>query len=75
MAVKPAKSRERSRSSERSSSSELQHRLLFEHNPLPMMVYERKTLRILAVSNAAVASYGYSRGGVSRDDAPGSHSS
>jgi PAS domain S-box-containing protein len=38
-----------------------QHRLLFEHNPLPMMVYERTTQQIVAVSNAAVATYGYSR--------------
>jgi PAS domain S-box-containing protein len=48
-------------SSDPSISSELQHRLLFEHNPLPMMVYERATLRVIAVSNAAVAGYGYSR--------------
>lgn len=48
-------------SSDRSLSSELQHRLLFEHNPLPMMVYERETLRVIAVSDAAVAGYGYSR--------------
>jgi two-component system, sensor histidine kinase len=41
--------------------SELQYRLLFEHNPQPMMAYDRETLRIVAVSNAAVASYGYSR--------------
>jgi PAS domain S-box-containing protein len=40
---------------------ELQHRLLFEHNPLPMMVYDRATQQIVAVSNAAVAAYGYSR--------------
>ena len=46
---------------EPAASSDLQHRLLFEHNPLPMMVYERSTMRILAVSNAAVAAYGYSR--------------
>jgi PAS domain S-box-containing protein len=42
-------------------SSELQHRLLFEHNPQPMLAYDRQTLRIVAVSNAAVAGYGYSR--------------
>jgi PAS domain S-box-containing protein len=48
-------------SSDRSLSSEVQHRLLFEHNPLPMMVYERETLRVIAVSDAAVAGYGYSR--------------
>jgi PAS domain S-box-containing protein len=42
-------------------TGELQHRLLFEHNPLPMMVYDRLTQQIVAVSNAAVATYGYSR--------------
>jgi PAS domain S-box-containing protein len=42
-------------------ASERQHRLLFEHNPHPMFAYERATLGIVAVSNAAVASYGYSR--------------
>ena len=39
----------------------LQHRLLFERNPQPMMVYERATDRILAVSDAAIAVYGYTR--------------
>jgi PAS domain-containing protein len=38
-----------------------QHRLLFEHNPQPILAYERATLWIIAVSDAAVASYGYSR--------------
>jgi two-component system sensor histidine kinase/response regulator len=47
--------------SEQHSPPELQHSLLFEHNPLPMMVYERDTYRILAVSHSAIASYGYSR--------------
>jgi PAS domain S-box-containing protein len=42
-------------------ASEEQHRLLFEHNPQPMLAYDRATLRIVAISNAAVASYGYSR--------------
>jgi PAS domain S-box-containing protein len=42
-------------------SREEQYRLLFEHNPQPMLAYDRTTLRIVAVSNAAVASYGYSR--------------
>jgi PAS domain S-box-containing protein len=42
-------------------ASELQHRLLFEHNPQPMLAYERDTLQLIAVSNAAVAAYGYSR--------------
>jgi PAS domain S-box-containing protein len=40
---------------------ELQHRLLFERNPQPMMVFERSTLRILAISDAAARAYGYAR--------------
>ncbi len=36
-------------------------RLLFENNPLPMFVVSREKLAILAVNNAAVAHYGYSR--------------
>lgn len=35
-------------------------RLLFENNPHPMLVYDRETLQILEVNNAAVAHYGYS---------------
>ena len=42
-------------------AGDIQHALLFEHNPLPMLVYDRATLRIVAVSNAALASYGYKR--------------
>ncbi|HVR08666.1 MAG TPA: EAL domain-containing protein [Thermoanaerobaculia bacterium] len=38
-----------------------QYRLLFEHNPLPMWVYDSETLRFLAVNEAAVRLYGYSR--------------
>ncbi|HEY1777890.1 MAG TPA: ATP-binding protein [Solirubrobacteraceae bacterium] len=41
--------------------SELQLALLFDHSPEPMWVYDRDSLRILAVSNAALAAYGYSR--------------
>jgi len=36
-------------------------RLLFDGNPIPMWVYDRDSLRILAVNNAAVDHYGYSR--------------
>jgi PAS domain S-box-containing protein len=36
-------------------------RLLFDNNPMPMWVFDRETLRFLAVNNAAVAQYGYSR--------------
>jgi PAS domain S-box-containing protein len=42
-------------------ASAREHRLLFEQNPQPMLAYDRETLAIVAVSNAAVASYGYSR--------------
>jgi diguanylate cyclase (GGDEF)-like protein/PAS domain S-box-containing protein len=36
-------------------------RLLFDGNPVPMLVIEADTLRFLAVNDAAVAHYGYSR--------------
>jgi len=38
-----------------------QYRLLFERNPLPMWVYDYETLRFLAVNQAAIHLYGYSR--------------
>ena len=41
--------------------SEKQYRLLFESNPQPMWVYDLETLRFLAVNDAAVSHYGYSR--------------
>ncbi len=40
---------------------EEEYRLLFEDNPLPMWVYEVKTLRFLAVNQAAIRHYGYAR--------------
>ena len=40
---------------------EEQHRLLFEHNPQPMLAYDCETLGIVAASNAVCVSYGYSR--------------
>ena len=36
-------------------------RLLFEGSPVPMWVSDRRSLRFLAVNDAAVARYGYSR--------------
>ncbi len=42
-------------------SSEHRYRELFESNPEPMWVYDDETLRFLAVNDAAVQSYGYSR--------------
>jgi len=41
--------------------SEAQYRLLFESNPHAMWVYDLDTRRFLAVNNAAVTHYGYSR--------------
>ena len=42
-------------------SSEARYRLLFEANPHPMWVYDVNSLRFLAVNDAAVLAYGYSR--------------
>ncbi|GAB4214247.1 MAG: hypothetical protein OHK0022_52490 [Roseiflexaceae bacterium] len=41
--------------------SEAHYRLMFEHNPLPMWVYDVETLRFLSVNVAACHHYGYSR--------------
>jgi PAS domain S-box-containing protein len=41
--------------------SEADYRQLFERIPLPMWVYDRKTLKFLAVNTAAVTHYGYAR--------------
>ena len=41
--------------------SEEQYRLLFQSNPHAMWVYDLETLRFLAVNDAAVEHYGYSR--------------
>jgi two-component system, cell cycle sensor histidine kinase and response regulator CckA len=43
------------------ANSEERYRLLFEANPLPMWVYDAKTLQFLAVNDAAVRHYGYTR--------------
>ncbi|MDQ6786415.1 MAG: PAS domain S-box protein [Acidobacteriota bacterium] len=42
-------------------NSEQQHRLLFESNPQPAYVYDLKTFAFLAVNEAMVSHYGYSR--------------
>lgn len=42
--------------------SEERYRQLFESNPQPMWVYDLETLAFLAVNEAAIAKYGYSRG-------------
>jgi diguanylate cyclase (GGDEF)-like protein/PAS domain S-box-containing protein len=38
-----------------------QYRLAFERNPQPMWVYDPDSLRLIAVNDAAIAHYGYSR--------------
>jgi len=40
--------------------SELQYRLLFNASPVPMWVFDRTTLRFLAVNESAIRHYGYS---------------
>ena len=41
--------------------AEEQYKILFESNPQPMFVYDMETLKFLAVNNAAVEKYGYSK--------------
>lgn len=43
------------------SASEASYRLLFDNNPRPMWVYDTTTLSFLAVNDAAIEKYGYSR--------------
>lgn len=42
-------------------AAERRYRLLFDSNPNPMWVFDVETLQFLAVNNAAVMRYGYSR--------------
>ena len=44
-----------------SALEEEQYKILFDSNPQPMLVYDLETLDILAVNNAAVEKYGYSK--------------
>src|SRR5438128_10446985 len=37
------------------------YRLLFEKNPQPMWVFDEETLQFMAVNEAAIQHYGYSR--------------
>ena len=52
---------ERKRAELRLQESAEQYRLLFDSNPHPMWVYEPDNLTFLAVNDAAVQMYGYSR--------------
>ena len=42
-------------------ASDAQYRGLFDRNPQPLWVYDKQTLRVLAVNDAACVSYGYTR--------------
>ncbi len=46
---------------EERNRAEDRYRSLFENNPLPVWVYDLATLRFLAVNDAALLKYGYSR--------------
>ena len=48
------------RADEALRESEQRYRELFESNPIPMWIYDVKTLEFLAVNDAAVEHYGYS---------------
>lgn len=46
---------------DRLQDSEEAYRYLFLHNPRPMWIYDRETLRFVEVNDAALAKYGYTR--------------
>jgi PAS domain S-box-containing protein len=52
---------ERKRAEELLQESEERHRKLFDNNPHPTWLFDRETLKFLAVNNAAVRNYGYSQ--------------
>jgi two-component system cell cycle sensor histidine kinase/response regulator CckA len=59
----PALQRAVKEAEERSArrQAEAQYQLLFDSNPHPMWVFDRETLAFLAVNDATVQQYGYSR--------------
>jgi diguanylate cyclase (GGDEF)-like protein/PAS domain S-box-containing protein len=56
----------RKRTQDALQASEERYRLLFDASPQPMWVYDLTTLHFLAVNQAALANYGYSREEFSR---------
>ncbi|HEX6161239.1 MAG TPA: EAL domain-containing protein, partial [Thermoanaerobaculia bacterium] len=53
---------ERKKAEQALRESEQRYRTLFDGNPLPMWLYDYDSLRFIAVNDAAVTHYGYSRG-------------
>ena len=51
---------DRKRADDMLRKSEVQYRLLFNSSPIPMWVFDRRTLRFLQVNEAAVQKYGFS---------------
>jgi PAS domain S-box-containing protein len=52
---------ERTTAEQALTESEMQYRVLFESNPNPLLAYDLDTLGLLAVNEAAVRQYGYTR--------------
>src|SRR5207302_750816 len=52
---------ENNRTAETLKTSETRYRLLFDSNPSPILIFDKQTLRVLEVNQAAVHHYGYSR--------------
>ena len=52
---------DRARAYQAVEEGEARYRLLFERNPMPLWVYDIDTLRFLAVNEAMIDHYGYSR--------------
>lgn len=50
---------DRKRAEDALRKSEEQYRVLFDSNPVPMWVFDRTTLRFLAVNTAAIRQYGF----------------
>ena len=48
-----------------------QYEILFESNPFPMWIYDLETLKFLAVNDAALLKYGYSKEEFGEMDPPG----
>ncbi|MBW1784552.1 MAG: PAS domain S-box protein, partial [Deltaproteobacteria bacterium] len=54
-----AEGKKRKRIEKELRSSEQRYRQLFEQNPAPMLIYERGTMKMLAVNDAFTEQYGY----------------